>query len=260
MSSRSDRHGAPASGERQARRAAEPARADAGAQLDALRLLVTGLENRLAEASADARRLAATLADLTAALAGGPPGEAGSPGSVAASVVQVPSGSERPGAGRVSTRAPLALPPAVLEDSADAAAHLIRAPGALMVVDGYNVSFCGWPEAGIADQRERLVNALSELAARCTSAVQVVFDGAEDEELPPQRGAARRAVKVVFSPPGVDADEVIIDLVASLPVHRPVLVATSDRRLQHEVRRRGANVLSSPQTLALLGRGAERRP
>ena len=167
--------------------------------------------------------------------------------------------STRP-VGRAPVRVPLALPPAVLEESADAVAHLVRAPGALLVVDGYNVSFCGWPDAAISDQRGRLVGALSELAARNNLAVHVVFDGPRDEELPPAPGAPRRPVRVVFSPPGVDADEVIIDVVASLPAHRPVLVATSDRRVQEEVRRRGANVVTSPQLLALLGRGTERRP
>ena len=61
-------------------------------------------------------------------------------------------------------------------------------------------------------------------------------------------------MRVSFSPPDVDADEVIIDLAGRLPATRPVLVATSDRRVQDEVRRRGASVITSAQLLAVLGR------
>jgi predicted RNA-binding protein with PIN domain len=52
----------------------------------------------------------------------------------------------------------------------------------------------------------------------------------------------------------VDADEVIIEFVDQLPRHRPVVVATNDRRVQDEVRARGANVISAGQLLGLLGR------
>jgi predicted RNA-binding protein with PIN domain len=61
-------------------------------------------------------------------------------------------------------------------------------------------------------------------------------------------------VRLQFSPPDVDADEVIIEMAEQLPSTRPVTVATSDRRVQDEVRRRGANVITTPQLLGLLGR------
>jgi predicted RNA-binding protein with PIN domain len=85
--------------------------------------------------------------------------------------------------------------------------------------------------------------------------VQVVFDGAEGSDVP-LSSSPRPLVRTTFSPGGVDADEVIIDLAASLPAGQPVVVATSDRRVQDEVRRRGANVISSAQLLAVLGRAA----
>lgn len=154
----------------------------------------------------------------------------------------------------VARRRPLPLPPAVFDDSAEAAAFLTGTDGVVLLVDGYNVSLAGWPGEELAAQRLYLVNRLASLAVRRTTAVWVIFDGAEEHPLPPPRGSARDAVRVEFSSAGVDADEVIIERVDDLPVATPVVVATSDRRVADEVRRRGANVISTPQILQLIGR------
>ena len=146
------------------------------------------------------------------------------------------------------------MPPAVFDDSSEAAEHLVRVPGMILLVDGYNVSLQAWPDVPIPEQRRRLVDALSAVAARTGVDAQVIFDGAEQPEprssgLPP-----RSAVRVRFSPPDVDADEVLIELTEELPPARPVTVATSDRRVQEEVRKRGATVISALQMLGVLGR------
>ncbi len=147
------------------------------------------------------------------------------------------------------------LPRGVFDDSVDAAAYLVRVPRMVLVVDGYNVTLRTWAEEGIGEQRHRLVHALAELAMRTTVTVRVVFDGHPQEQYPPAPGRARGTVRVLFSPAGVDADEVIIDTVASLPPGQPVTVATDDRRVQEEVSGRGANVISVGQLLGTLGRG-----
>jgi predicted RNA-binding protein with PIN domain len=59
---------------------------------------------------------------------------------------------------------------------------------------------------------------------------------------------------VLFSPPGVLADEVIVDLVAAEPAGRAVLVATSDGEVVRAVRGAGARVLPSAVLLARLDR------
>jgi predicted RNA-binding protein with PIN domain len=145
----------------------------------------------------------------------------------------------------------------VFEDSPEAAVHLVRT-GVLLLVDGYNVSLHAWPGVALAHQRHRLISALAELAARSGAAVRVIFDGDETQAFPPVPGAARAAVRVAFSSPGVDADEVIIEAVERHPAGRAVVVATDDRRVQDEVRRRGANVLTTPQLLGLLRRADPR--
>ena len=66
---------------------------------------------------------------------------------------------------------------------------------------------------------------------------------------------ARRWVRVRFSPPDVEADDVVLDLVAQLPSGRPVIVVSSDNRVREGARRGGANLLYSRQLLDTLGVG-----
>ena len=147
----------------------------------------------------------------------------------------------------------MALPPGVLDDSPEAADHLVRVPGITVLVDGYNVSQRGWPELPIGEQRRRLVDALTELAARTGADVSVVFDGA-DPAWPAAVPTTSRVVHVSFSPPEVEADDVVLSRVAELDPARPVLVASSDRRVADGAAAAGANVISSAQLLAALRR------
>ena len=150
-------------------------------------------------------------------------------------------------------RVPVMLPGGVFDDTPEAAEYLLRTPGIVLVVDGYNVSMQGWPELTVADQRRRLVTALVDLAARTATPVEVVFDGAEVDpmSLPAPR---RQLVRVRFSEPDVEADDVVIDLVASIPAATPVVVASSDRRVRERSRRGGANLLHADQLVALVRR------
>jgi predicted RNA-binding protein with PIN domain len=160
---------------------------------------------------------------------------------------------------RAPIRRPTPLPPATFEDSIEAADYLVRVSGMVLLVDGYNVSLRAWPDLATRTQRRRLTDALTELAARTGVDARVVFDGAEQPEPGTRNLPVRSPVRVYFSPADVEADEVLIELVEQLPANRPVLVATSDRRVQSEVRRRGANVISSQRLLDLLGRARDGR-
>ena len=111
-------------------------------------------------------------------------------------------------------------------DAVAALDALLAVPSVHLVVDGYNVSKTGYPELPLADQRTRLAGQLAALAARTGVEITVVFDGA-GVVAAPTRGS--RGVRVLFSDPGVLADDVIRALVAAEPQGRPVVVATSDR-------------------------------
>ena len=139
------------------------------------------------------------------------------------------------------------------DDSPEAAEHLVRMSGTVLVVDGYNASLAWRPTLPIGEQRRRLVDALEELATRTKSDVHVVFDGVEPAQ-PVTSAGPRRLVRARFSPPDVEADEIVVGLVDDLPAHRPVVVASNDRAVREDAERRGANVISVSQLMAVLRR------
>jgi predicted RNA-binding protein with PIN domain len=149
-------------------------------------------------------------------------------------------------------RRPAPIPGGLRSDSLEAATHLLTRPGAVLLVDGYNISMWAWPELDIAEQRERLERVLGDLAARTPGlAIDLVFDGAE--VLPLSRTGARRArgITVRFTPADVEADDALLELADRYPLARPVIVASDDRRVRDGARQRGANVVSARQLVGV---------
>jgi predicted RNA-binding protein with PIN domain len=130
---------------------------------------------------------------------------------------------------------------------------LLTLPNAHLIVDGYNVTKTGYPDLALSDQRNRLVSALSALAARTGAEVTCVFDGAEVVATVPTTG--QRGVRVRFSAPGQIADDLIRRLVRAEPAGRPVTVCSADREVIDGVRRSGARTLTPSALLARLARG-----
>ncbi|MFT4865218.1 MAG: hypothetical protein ACI8RC_002029 [Ilumatobacter sp.] len=149
---------------------------------------------------------------------------------------------------RPINRTPVALPGGVIGSSAEAAEHLVRSD-AQMLIDGYNVAKLGWPNRALERQRSALLDALENLARRFGTDVTVVFDGASIVGAHADR---RRLVRVVYSPEGVIADDVIRDEVRRLPTNRAVVVVTNDAEIVRDVRADGANVVPSNSLLAIL--------
>ena len=158
--------------------------------------------------------------------------------------------ANRTASGRRSrpARQPLVLPGGVLAESVRAVEHLLR-HAAIVLVDGYNVAKLGWPALGLPEQRSRLLAVLDELEARFGGDLRVVFDGS-DVTGPTAFPGARRRVSVAFSPAGVLADDVLVELVRAQPTDRPVVVVTNDQELRSRVRVLGANLVGSEQLLA----------
>jgi predicted RNA-binding protein with PIN domain len=138
--------------------------------------------------------------------------------------------------------------------SADPAllSELLNLPRMHLVVDGYNVTKTAWPATVLQSQRERLVAGLGALAARTGAEVTVVFDGA-DLKHPPPTGSPR-GVRVLFSPPGVIADDVIRALVEAEPSGRPLVVVSSDREVADGVESAGARAVAAAALVGLLDR------
>ncbi|MFF7329175.1 NYN domain-containing protein [Streptomyces sp. NPDC090306] len=131
--------------------------------------------------------------------------------------------------------------------------QLLALPQAHLVVDGYNVTKTGYPQMPLEKQRLRLLGQLSQLAAQTGAEVTCVFDGAELAA--PVLLAPPRGVRVLFSKPGVTADELIRQLVRAEPPGRPVIVASTDREVADGIAKAGARPVASVVLLKRLTRG-----
>jgi predicted RNA-binding protein with PIN domain len=194
------------------------------------------------EATLRARVLLETVIDAAAGLRRelALPALPGAPGDrveadVAAAGARTPSAAGALGRGS----------PALLE-------QYLAMPRARLLVDGYNVTKAAWPTSSLEAQRLRLVGGLAPLVARTGAETTVVFDAADTDHRPPV--TAPRGVRVLFSPRGVIADDVIRDLVAAEPAGRVLVVVTADRAVAEDVARDGARVVAPDALLELLAR------
>ncbi|MFG2832791.1 NYN domain-containing protein [Streptomyces sp. NPDC048434] len=145
----------------------------------------------------------------------------------------------------IATRALSEMDPALLD-------QLLALPQAHLVVDGYNVTKTGYPTMPLDKQRLRLLGGLAVLAAQTGAEMTCVFDGAELAA--PVLLAPPRGVRVLFSKPGVTADELIRQLVRAEPPGRPVVVVSTDREVADGVARAGARPVASALLLKRLAR------
>lgn len=181
-------------------------------------------------------------------------------------VIEAAAGLQRELGLPSTTRAPGARVEADLDDArqVDAASarpigpaqieQLLAMPRARLIVDGYNVSKTAWPASSLEAQRIRLVNALAPIVARSGVETTVVFDAADSSVRPVV--STPRGIKVLFSPEGVIADDVIRDLVDAEPAGRVVLVVTSDRAVVDDVVRSGARTAAAASLAELLARSS----
>jgi predicted RNA-binding protein with PIN domain len=153
---------------------------------------------------------------------------------------------------RRSRRTPVRIPPGMVAGDQAAIDAMVRTRGLAVIVDGYNVSMRAWPDETAAEQRERLCDALAEFQLRVRCEVTVVFDGAE---VPAGvRPLRRRNLRVLFSPAGQAADEVVVGEVMFRPDDVPVIVVSSDREVKAGAEAEGATVFSADTMLSLLRR------
>ncbi len=218
------------------------------------------LAGRLTDAAAALGLLGADLASALKTFGGTPPLAPRTSGVARADRRQPPADALFPPGGvtPLSTRRaegrgkrqPMAIPGGLVDDSAEVAFHLIRQPGVLTIVDGYNLAKLGWPDLALIDQRECCLDGIEDLVRRYGIRSHVVFDGASIVGV----GSGRRLVRVTFTPTGVSADDEIRGLVRELPADQAIVVVTNDREIVRGVRLVGANVVSSEQLLAVIRR------
>jgi predicted RNA-binding protein with PIN domain len=142
------------------------------------------------------------------------------------------------------------LPGGVVADSVPGVDAMLRTQGVALIVDGYNVAKRAWPDATPGDMRERLALALAALHARTGCSSTIVFDGDQTggASVPVLR---RRGLRVLFSAPGEEADDVVVREVARQPKRVPVVVASSDMWVREHAEKEGAVVVGADTLLAV---------
>ena len=138
------------------------------------------------------------------------------------------------------------------ENGAGTLEHLLAMPRARLIIDGYNVSKSAWPSATLEAQRNLLLTRAGPAggADRCPDH-RGLRRGRDHH---PGPVAPPRGVKVIFSPHGVIADDVIRELVAAEPAGRVVVVVSSDREVAEDVVRGGARSATADAFIAVTGR------
>ena len=170
---------------------------------------------------------------------------------VAAPDEEIAPETVRPTRHRHPRRKPIRLPGGVLTRSIEAAEFLLRTKGVETLIDGYNVAKLGWPTLELDQQREQLVLAAENVAKRWNMTMTIVFDGATIQGA---HTSTRRRLRIVYSPAGVSADDVLRAEVKSADVAKPVVVVTNDRAIIADVAAAGANTVSSDDFLTILRR------
>jgi predicted RNA-binding protein with PIN domain len=130
--------------------------------------------------------------------------------------------------------------------------QLLALPRAHLIVDGYNVTKTAWPDLSLERQRDRLLAGIAPLTARSGAEVTVVFDASGIKDRPVVNRP--RGVRVLYSPAGVIADDVIRQLVAAEPQGRPVVVVSSDQEVARDISRAGARPVAAMALARLLAR------
>ena len=162
-----------------------------------------------------------------------------------AALVGVEREAARSGGAPPLKRRPRRLGRGLDEDSTAAAEVLLDLDGVVVLVDAYNLTMTVWPGLSASEQRRFLQRGLESVAGRSGAEIHVVYDG-DAEGATPSRSVGS-SLRIRFTPADVEADDEILDLIETIPVSRPVVVVSDDRRVRRGSRARGANVVGSRQ-------------
>lgn len=118
-----------------------------------------------------------------------------------------------------------------------------------LFIDGYNI-IGAWPELihlkeeNLEEARIKLIDILSEYAVSSEYNITLVFDG---WRVKGNRGTVleKPYLRIIYTAEGMTADMAIERLVASLPKHQQIYVATSDRLEQETVLAQGGLRISA---------------
>ena len=149
---------------------------------------------------------------------------------------------------QVARRVPLTPPLGLFDDSVEFADYLLAIPNVVVFVDGYNVTKGSVPELDLESQRSWLERIITSHLTQISGRFEVIFDGADVAVSQP---ASSNRLRILFSPAGIEADDVIIEAVKATNPRLPVVVVSSDKRVRDGAAAGGANVLSAQQFIGV---------
>ena len=121
------------------------------------------------------------------------------------------------------------------------AEFLLKVPGIVVVVDGYNVAKLAWPDlrwSGSGSACSTASTAWPGASARSSSSSSTAPTSSEHTPIGvASPGSATRA--------GVTADDVIREEIARLDLGRSAAVVTNDREVRRDAAAAGANIITS---------------
>lgn len=113
------------------------------------------------------------------------------------------------------------------------------------LIDGNNLlGSWGGPRPG-GDRRQDVIRRVSTFCSERGASATIVFDGRPIRDGFDEQAFGR--VRVLFPPPGGDADTIIRDLVDRARQPSDLIVVTSDKPLYSYVRTRGAQAITARQ-------------
>lgn len=158
--------------------------------------------------------------------------------------------SLRTGQTRSPRRIPVRLGKGLHEGTVEGARELLATPH-IALVDAYNVTMKAWPQLDQRGQRDALIGASANVVKQIGGNFWLVFDGIAAGSRPSVHVPLE--VRIFFSAQDQEADDLILELIDDLDVSQPVVVVSSDRRVQDGARERGASVVNAGLFLEVLG-------
>lgn len=122
-----------------------------------------------------------------------------------------------------------------------------------ILIDGYNLlnsrSFPTPAHLDLEGQRDHLARVLNSYAAKKNLCVTLVFDNSQK----PSREVSRhKRLKIMFSAPGQEADDLIKKLIRQEKTPAELTVVSSDRAIRFAAKDHGVSSLSSEEFCSLM--------
>lgn len=125
-----------------------------------------------------------------------------------------------------------------------------------LLIDGYNLlnsrSFPVPERLDLEGKREHMIRILKSYAGRSNVRISLVFDNSQK---PSRQVSGERHIKIIFSAPGQEADDVIRQMIRKEKSPASLTVVSSDLAIRFSAKDHGISSLSSEEFCAIMQAG-----